>query len=61
MENMKIKKKCFFVTAIGADDSETRLHMERVYANILEPVLGAEYKIIVSHRIHSADDINETI
>ncbi|EGO5846225.1 hypothetical protein P0E63_08975 [Enterococcus faecalis] len=55
-------KKCFFVTPIGDDNSETRKNSDDVLEFLLQPVcedLG--FKVIRVDQINSVDKINETI
>lgn len=55
-------KKCFFVTPIGDDNSETRKNSDDVLEFLLQPVcedLG--FEVIRVDQINSVDKINETI
>lgn len=55
-------KKCFIITPIGNDGSETRKRAEGVISAVIEPVLNDNnYEIIISHRISDSGSITNQI
>ena len=56
------KKKCFFITPVGEDDSETRKNADGLIDNVLTDVLnGFDMEIICSHRVNNSDTITDRI
>lgn len=54
-------KKCFFVTAIGDEQSDIRKRSDKVLKNILEPVLSDEFDVIRVDKLNLPDNLNQTI
>lgn len=55
-------KKCFVVSPIGAENSETRKRADQVYKYIIEPVCKAcDFEPIRVDMINKADTISQTI
>ncbi len=56
-------KKCFVITPLGENDSETRKKAESIIGNIIEPVVKDKLKLdmILPHRISASGDINNQI
>lgn len=55
-------KKCFFVSPIGAENSETRKRADTVYKYIIEPVCKeCGFEPIRADKINEADTITQTI
>ncbi|MEZ9532652.1 hypothetical protein CSB62_08250 [Vibrio splendidus] len=61
-EQVQKVKKCFIVTPIGADNSDTRRHADGIIDAVIEPVckaLGLE--VVVAHRIDTPGSITTQV
>lgn len=55
------KKKCFIITPIGNDSDPIRRHIEGIIDAAIEPCLGDDYEIRVSHRLYQSGTITKQI
>ena len=56
-----IKKKCFIISPIGSDNSETRRHIEGIIDQAIAPAIGGKYVIEVAHRDYAIGSINDKV
>lgn len=55
------KKTCFFVTPIGAENSDERKTSDKVLKNLLLPTLEKEFNVVRVDQLNLPDNINQTI
>ncbi len=55
------KKVCFFVTPIGAKDSQERSRSNNVMQYIIEPAIGYRYKIVRADKISQLGSITKQV
>lgn len=61
-KNLKELKKCFFITPIGSQGSDTYKKLSGITKNVIEPVLKKYgYELIVAHTIQKLGSINDQI
>lgn len=61
-KDLKELKKCFFITPIGSQGSDTYKKLSGITKNVIEPVLKKYgYELIVAHTIQKLGSINDQI
>ncbi len=55
------KKRCFVITPIGGDGTDIRRQIDGVIDGCIIPAIGAEYEVVVAHRICATGSINNQV
>lgn len=55
------RKKCFFITPIGQENTEIREKTDKLYAEVILPAFEHSYDIIVAHKICKTGNINDDV